>query len=384
MKAAPPLVSLMAAAALSSAPAAGQGRLLVQGGGATSLPGPEAVGDAALYGVGGFALDWTGERSAAVASIYGGLAADESSGADFGTATLDLEGWWSPGTAVGLAGRASAFRVQDPFTYQTSAFRAGPMVRWVRGRFTALLRTEIGTGSTLAEVRRPSGRVRRSERGLWSRAIDLDVTLRGTRWEVGTTMGTAESIAGVYRRLEASTTWMGERWAIRLDTGAWETPLGTEWTGGLALVLPLGGSGTAVSTVGRAAPDPLTLVGAGDQGGVLLGWALASFGGPPAPLTTLELTDTGATVHFRLDGSPARDAAEVELLGDFTAWSPTSMQRDGDSWIATLPVTPGVHHYGFRIDGTWYVPDELPGNVPDEWGRTNATLVVSDPAGGLR
>lgn len=384
MKPAARLVSLATAAALGTAPAAGQGRVVLQFGGATSLPGADAVGDAALYGVGGVATDWTGDRTSLVASVYGGLAADETTGADFATAAVDAEVWWGPGSAVGLTGRAAGFRIRDPFTYRTASARGGPAARLRLGRFTAVLRPEVGVGSTLVEVRRTDDRVRRAERDLWSRGLDLEVDARGRQWRLGTAFGAWESSGGPFRRAQATATWAGRRWAVRVDTGVWDTPIGAEWTGGLSLVLPVGGSTTVAATGGRAAPDPLTLVEAGDQAGLLVGWALASFGGPPPPLTTVERSGGDTTVRFRLDLPGGRDATAVELLGDFTAWAPTPMRRDGDVWIAAVPVEPGVHHYGFRVDGEWYVPEGLSGNVPDEWGRMNATLVVDDDEGGLR
>ena len=36
----------------------------------------------------------------------------------------------------------------------------------------------------------------------------------------------------------------------------------------------------------------------------------------------------------------------------------------------------GAHHFGFLVDGEWFVPETATGRVSDEWGRVNATLVV--------
>ncbi len=378
-----PTVSLLAATLLGS-PAAGQGRWLLQFGGATSLPGADAVGDAALYGVAGGVVEWTGDRLAATASVHGGLSADDATGADFVSAAGTLELFTGPGTGVGVMGRGGAFRIRDPFTYRTGSLRGGPAARFVAGRVAATLRAEAGTGSTLVEVRPSPDRVRRAERDLWSRGLDLDVAVRGDRWIAGGTVGTWESAGGPFRRVEGSATWAARRWAVRMDAGAWDTPLGTEWTGGVALVVPVGGAVTVAATAGRATPDPLTLVEAGDQAGVVVGWTLATFGGPPPPPSRVEWVDDGAVARFRLDDSRARSADQVEVMGDFTGWSPTPMRRDGGAWTADLPVAPGVYHYGFRVDGEWYVPEGLSGNVPDEWGRMNATLVVADEdEGGL-
>lgn len=85
-------------------------------------------------------------------------------------------------------------------------------------------------------------------------------------------------------------------------------------------------------------------------------------------------------------GEPSRRlerarAERVEVIGGFTDWEPRAMRRGPDRWMLELWVPTGVHHFGFLVDGDWFVPEGHPGNVPDEWGRTNATLVVS-PASG--
>ena len=45
-------------------------------------------------------------------------------------------------------------------------------------------------------------------------------------------------------------------------------------------------------------------------------------------------------------------------------------------WAVELSVPEGTHHFGFLVDGDWFVPVDAPDTVPDEWGRRNATLVV--------
>ncbi|MDP2482090.1 MAG: hypothetical protein Q8W45_02315, partial [Candidatus Palauibacterales bacterium] len=55
------------------------------------------------------------------------------------------------------------------------------------------------------------------------------------------------------------------------------------------------------------------------------------------------------------------------------------MRRDGDVWVLELPVSPGVHHFGFKVDGAWYLPADAPGVAEDEWGEVQATIIVDDP-----
>jgi hypothetical protein len=52
------------------------------------------------------------------------------------------------------------------------------------------------------------------------------------------------------------------------------------------------------------------------------------------------------------------------------------MVRDGSRWRVRLNIPPGTHHFGFLADGIWYLPEDAPDTVPDEWGRRNATLVI--------
>jgi hypothetical protein len=74
---------------------------------------------------------------------------------------------------------------------------------------------------------------------------------------------------------------------------------------------------------------------------------------------------------------PPMSAARVELLGDFTLWESVPMTRDGNGWEVELEVAVGAHHYGYLVDGEWYVPDDEP-SVPDEWGRMSAILVIEE------
>ena len=106
-----------------------------------------------------------------------------------------------------------------------------------------------------------------------------------------------------------------------------------------------------------------------------IGRVLKRFGpAPRVPLLTLEPGDSGTIAHFRLDGGSAE---KVELLGDFTGWEPVAMSHgDGTRWTATLEIPPGTHHFGFLLDGSWFVPNTAPGRVADDWGQVNATVVV--------
>ena len=66
----------------------------------------------------------------------------------------------------------------------------------------------------------------------------------------------------------------------------------------------------------------------------------------------------------------------MELIGDFTLWEPIPMEYDGTQWSAEVNIQPGTHHFGFLADGEWFLPEDAPDAVPDEWGRKSATIVI--------
>jgi hypothetical protein len=106
-----------------------------------------------------------------------------------------------------------------------------------------------------------------------------------------------------------------------------------------------------------------------------VGWRLAELGGSGEEglYRLAESRGAATVVVFRLE---RQDAGRVDLMGGFTGWEARPMRRAGATWTLEVEVVPGTHHFGFLVDGEWYVPEGVPGNVPDEWGRVNATLVV--------
>jgi len=367
------LVTVLAREA--SAQADGDIRLEV--GTATALPVGQVDDNPAVYGLTGLSLDWSSERTEVSAAIYGGIALNGAAGGDFGSAVLRVEGWSAgSGPALGIAGRAYGFSVGEPFPYRNGTVRMGPAVRWVTESAVLEARAEAGTGASRVELRARGDRATLDlEEHLWHRGAVLEGRVGGSLVTATASAGAWTSAGGDFRALELGLTGGGARVAIRGDLGWWDTPLGPEWVGGLALVIPLGGGWSVQAAGGRSGPDPLTLVEAGGQGGVLFGWRLAAMGGV-GETGLYELgEENGAEriVRFRLERP---GATRVELLGGFTAWEPRPMTRSGETWQLELPVAPGTHHFGFLVDGEWHVPDGVPGNVPDDWGRVNATLVV--------
>lgn len=83
-------------------------------------------------------------------------------------------------------------------------------------------------------------------------------------------------------------------------------------------------------------------------------------------------------VQFRLE---APGAERVMLAGDFTEWKPVhSLRRSGNGvWTVVVPLDPGIHDYGFVVDGQRWVPDPLAPAVSDGFGGMNSRLAILTP-----
>jgi hypothetical protein len=79
-------------------------------------------------------------------------------------------------------------------------------------------------------------------------------------------------------------------------------------------------------------------------------------------------------VEFRVKASSAR---QIEIIGDFTQWSPVAMRSQGNGWwVVTLTVAPGTYEMNLRSDGgKWLVPPGLAA-VRDESGGEVGMLTV--------
>ena len=72
------------------------------------------------------------------------------------------------------------------------------------------------------------------------------------------------------------------------------------------------------------------------------------------------------------------NARRVELMADFTGWTPVPLERASATgeWCVAVAVPPGVHRVNVRIDDRdWEVPAGL-APVRDEFGGAVGILVV--------
>ena len=95
----------------------------------------------------------------------------------------------------------------------------------------------------------------------------------------------------------------------------------------------------------------------------------------PAPRLECRVRSSGPGWHA-VDVR-ARGAHSVELMGDFTDWSPRPLQPvGGERWRLEIMLPPGAHRIAIRIDGgEWLPPPGLP-TALDEFGGAVGLLVV--------
>lgn len=97
--------------------------------------------------------------------------------------------------------------------------------------------------------------------------------------------------------------------------------------------------------------------------------------GPPAPAAPVPASYENGVALIALDEDDARGAPRV--AGDFNDWEPQTMRAEEGRWVLPVRLEPGVYYYAFVTeDGTWYVPDAVPGRQDDGFGGHVAVLVV--------
>ena len=241
----------------------------------------------------------------------------------------------------------------------------GPVVAWGGARYPA----PGGDDGWLGLPRRATG----GELD-WRRAYGAVAVLRGA---AGGVQGRLE---GRRLRLDEATEWADLSASAGVDVGAADLSLrigqrlgtgGERWAAAGARI-PLSSEIDLVGEVGRQPSDPLsgrTAAGFATVGlTVTLGHrSLAGSGLPagnvPAGRTRLALR--------------AEPGARVELIGDWTDWQPVGVEETAPGrYVADVELSPGVHRFGFLVDGRWTVPEGYP-TEPDEYGGRRAVLRVA-------
>jgi 1,4-alpha-glucan branching enzyme len=99
-----------------------------------------------------------------------------------------------------------------------------------------------------------------------------------------------------------------------------------------------------------------------------------------APVAETHAAPAPMYVQFRLD---APNASSVQLVGSFTGWEPRYELHETSPgvWSVLVPLKPGVHDYGFMVDGERWVVDPKAPQVDDQFGGTNSRLSLAPPSG---
>lgn len=377
-----PIGVLVSALAALCAPSLGaQTDLAIELG--ASLIGPPLGADAesTRFGVAGIrGSHYSLSGSGISGSILAGRAIGDPTGGDFLSAMLgsSMVEDWGGGWTGGMDLRIFGFGISSPFPYRAIAAEGGPVVAYRRGFVSVRTAAIAGVGRSSIELWRiPGGRTRVFTDDLWRVGGTTEVMLGSGPVRAGIAGGVHETTGGVFGSGGGRLVFAGGWGAVELSADLWRTPLGTEATGGLAFVLPLSGWSLR-GFLGRSEPDPLTLAEPGSgSGGLIVGRSLYNRMPGQSPTLGHQIVSslpTGARVRMSVE-SPA-GATRVEVLGDFTLWDTLPMRREGERWIVDLDVGVGTHHFGYLVDGEWYVPEGQESVVPDEWGRMTAILVI--------
>jgi hypothetical protein len=288
--------------------------------------------------------------------------------------------------SLGLAVTGEAFTVGDPVPYRAAYAVAEPEVGFAFGGTLISLRGYGGLGTS--EVTVIETFVRDTRFG--PRVFQVGFPVASDLWawggiaQVGQLLGTFtprvavesyESPQGPYVVGRLGLEVRPAVGTLYLEGALWDTPDGGEFVVIAGVRVRTGSGSTILASGGRYGPDPLldSPAAGGLGGGVNL--ELARLG--PVPDLSWEVRDNGGqtlVLAVKVEG-----ARSVECVGGFTDWEAVSMLRDGDVWRATLPIVPGTHHFGFLVDGAWYVPLDAPGLTVDEWGELQATIFVGEP-----
>lgn len=154
-----------------------------------------------------------------------------------------------------------------------------------------------------------------------------------------------------------------------------QNPFETEWGYGITAAWAVRDGVVLQVAAGRTVTDPTYGAQGSFSASLGLSWRLGqrTVSVRPPVARPGAWTDAGRRVEFRL---PAARAREVTILGDFTGWEPLPMRHEDGDWAVTVALEPGIHHFGFMVDGTWFVPEDAPGVAEDDWGRENASIVI--------
>ena len=361
-------MSLLAAAAV---PIAGQElNLWLDATGTHARPPAGVTGVPASYGVvGGRLLTDFGRSSVRALGQHGDAREDH------GGQWLRGELGGATSTRVGplfLHLDASGFglRYLQPFRYTATGAHVRPAVIVPATRFTVRLEPRYSAGRWQTDERDGSLQVAGGAVALRGVTAPLTPSFRVELLDVRN-----GATAGSFLRVQGGLDLRVGPWSASTSVRGQRTPLETELGGGVDVALEVRQDLVVRAQAGRALRDPL--FGTPGSTTVAVGLSFRPLSSSPEPVppvaAVLDPAQGGRRVRFTLS---APTAERVQVTGDFSAWEPVPMQEHDGRWTATIILPPGVHHFGFLVDGAWAVPPSAPGQVEDGWGRINASIVV--------
>lgn len=189
------------------------------------------------------------------------------------------------------------------------------------------------------------------------------------------------AVARRYAAPDGASTYAGasagmvvSRLTLRGTVGTWLAGPGTGVPWSARASLALGDHAGLLLSAARDTYDPLYAVPSHTSWGIGLTYRLGGADAPPEPVPAAYRHGTA------LITLPLRDSREApRIAGDFNHWKPAPMVREGGHWAYRVAIPPGVYHYAFvNADGTWFVPDSVPGRTDDGMGGEVAVLVVRE------
>jgi hypothetical protein len=268
---------------------------------------------------------------------------------------LDAGLWGKVGDAGSKFGVATMTTTFTNFSFSkvasvrdssTALSCATPAIASLSGASHALVFDEMPVAATACERQ--------------SRFSDLEGVMR---WEVGPLEMSAQ--AG-YR--------FGNSYDVTADSRRWSSARATMWLNERVALIGGGGRQPALPLRGLPARNF-------GMAGLEIAYSPVSKNAPPVALPHAVLvkkfemqpgTGDMRKIVIRVGG-----VETVDVMGDFSDWSPLTLVRRGrDLWELNVPLSPGMHHINVRVDkGPWMAPPGIP-TMHDSYNGDVGLIVV--------
>ena len=198
--------------------------------------------------------------------------------------------------------------------------------------------------------------------------------------------------AGVIPGLN-TTSYELEDWQLVLQARGGPHEITASWTdrrgvaGAETHVIAVSGSGklqltdrvALVATAGRQLADPLRGL---PQADIVSASFQVSLGPKPLPVMQRSLIAEALVVPRSGGGGDlevrivASDTMVFEVAGDFSAWLPLPLEREGAYWVARFALPSGKYRIGVRANlGPWRAPRNL-ARIRDDFGGESGIIVI--------